>query len=170
VLRLILVVLHAGAGIVGLGAGIASFAPPRDDDGRWWVRWLYLACIAVMFVTLIMLVVVDWEDLDNTARLAFTALTGLAAVMMLRIVLALRAASSRDAGWEARYIGHVYFTYISLWMGFVILPALNLPMPQLTVPVIAVAVLLTGQRLVGRYKRRVLMPAPIRASSPPTRR
>ena len=41
-------------------------------------------------------------------------------------------------------------------MGFVILPALNLPMPQVTVPVIAAAVLLTGQTLVGRYKRRVL--------------
>lgn len=169
-IRTTLVVLHAGAGIVGLSAGIASFAPPRDGDGRWWVRWLYLACIAIMFVTLIMVVVVDWEGLDNTARLAFTALTGLAAVMMLRIVLAVRVASSRDAGWEGRYMGHVYFTYISLWMGFVILPALNLPMPQLTVPMIAVAVLLAGQTLVGRYKRRVLMSAPIMAPSLPRQR
>ena len=169
-MRTTLVVLHAGAAIAGLGGGIVSFVPPRDNDGRWWVRWLYLACIAVMFVTLIMLVVVDWEGLDDTARLAFTALTGLAAVMMLRIVLAVRAASSRDAGWEARYISHIYFTYISLWMGFVILPALNLPMPQLTVPVIAVAVLLTGQTLVGRYKRRVVGVGAHPASSPLTRR
>lgn len=169
-IRTILVVVHAGAGIAGLGAGIASFAPPRGGDGRWWVRWLYLACIAVMFVTLIMLVIVDWQGLDTTARLAFMALTGLGAVMMVRIVLADRVASSRDSGWEGRYIGHVYFTYISLWMGFVILPALNLPMPQLTVPVIAGAVLLTGQTLVGRYKRRVLMQAPITASSRPRQR
>jgi hypothetical protein len=42
-------------------------------------------------------------------------------------------------------------------LGFVILlPALNLPMPQVTVPVIAVAILLTGQTLVGGYKRRVM--------------
>ena len=47
--------------------------------------------------------------------------------------------SSDEPGWEGRYIGHVYFTYISLWMGFVILPTLDLPMPQVTVPVIAVA-------------------------------
>ena len=109
-----------------------------------------------MFVTLIALIVLDWEGLDTTARVAFTALTGLAAVMMLRSVLAARVVSSREPGWEGRYIGHIYFTYISLWMGFVILPALNLPMPQVTVPVIAAAVLVTGQTLVGRYKRRVL--------------
>jgi cobalamin synthase len=155
-MRNILVVAHAGAGIAGLIAGLGSFAPPRDADGRSWVRWTYLALIAVMFVTLIALVAVDWEGLDTTARIAFTALAGLAAVMMLRIVLALRVASSREPGWEGRYIGHVYFTYISLWMGFVILPALNLPMPQLTVPVIAVVVLLIGRALLGRYKRGVL--------------
>jgi hypothetical protein len=156
VTRTILVLVHAGAGIAGLLAGLASFAPPRNADGRSWVRWIYLACIAGMFVTLIALVAVDWEGLDTTARVAFTALTGLAAVMMLRIVLAIRVASSRGAGWEGRYISHVYFTYISLWMGFVILPALNLPFPQVTVPVIAVVVLLIGQMLVGRYKRRVV--------------
>jgi hypothetical protein len=156
VIRTILVVIHAGAGIAGLVAGLPSFALPRDGDGRSWVRWLYLACIAIMFVTLIALVVLDWEGLDTMARVAFTALTGLAAVIMLRIVLAARVVSSREPGWEGRYIGHVYFTYISLWMGFVILPALNLPMPQVTAPVIAAAVLLTGQTLVGRYKRRVL--------------
>jgi hypothetical protein len=136
--------------------GLPSFALPRAGDGRSWVRWGYLGCIAIMFATLIALVVLDWEGLDTTARVAFTALTGLAAVMMLRIVLAARVGSSREPGWEGRYIGHVYFTYISLWMGFVILPALNLPMPQVAVPVIAAAVLLTGQTLVGRYKRRVL--------------
>ena len=87
---------------------------PRGGDGRSWVRWVYLACIAIMFVTLIALVVLDWEGLDTTARVAFTALTGLAAVMMLRIVLAARGGSSREPGWEGRYIGHVYFTYISI--------------------------------------------------------
>ena len=155
-IRTVLVVIHAGAGIAGLATGIPSFALPRGGDGRSWVRWVYLACIAIMFVTLIALVVLDWEGLDTTARVAFTALTGLAAVMMLRIVLAARVVSSHEPGWEGRYIGHVYFTYISLWMGFVVLPALNLPMPQVTVPVIAAAILLTGQTLVGRYKRRVL--------------
>jgi hypothetical protein len=84
VIRTVLVVIHAGAGIAGLVTGIASFALPRGGDGRSWVRWVYLVCIAIMFVTLIALVVLDWEGLDTTARVAFTALTGLAAVMMLR--------------------------------------------------------------------------------------
>ena len=75
-IRTVLVVIHAGAGIAGLVTGLPSFALPRGGDGRSWVRWVYLACIAIMFVTLIALVVLDWEGLDTTARVAFTALTG----------------------------------------------------------------------------------------------
>jgi hypothetical protein len=58
-------------------------------------------------------------------------------------------------GWRERYINHVYFAYISLWEGFVILPALNLPLPQVAAPVVAIGVLLIGHVLITRYKRRV---------------
>jgi hypothetical protein len=76
--------------------------------------------------------------------------------MVYRIRRARLDASRRAGGWQERYIGDVYFTYISLWEGFVILPALNLPLPHLSVPLLAVAVLLIGHVLLERYKTSLL--------------
>jgi cobalamin synthase len=136
--------------------GLPSLRPPQRTDGRTWYRWLYLLCIVMLVASLVPLVTTDGAGLDVGGRIAFTALTVLGIVMVFRIILAGRVASARQGDWQKRYINHVYFTYISLWEGFVILPALNLPLPQLTVPAVAVAVLLIGHMLIARYKRRIL--------------
>jgi hypothetical protein len=156
VLRTVLVVIHATSGVGGLAAGLFSLSPPRPGDGRRWARRVYSLCIAILLASMAVLVAMDWSGLDAGARLAFGALGGLGAVMAYRIVRARREASTRGTNWEDRYISHVYFTYISLWEGFVILPALSLPLPQVSVPAVAVAVLLIGHTLIARYKARAL--------------
>jgi hypothetical protein len=156
VLRTVLVVIHASSGVGGLVTGLAALSPPRPADNRGWWRRLYLLCIVILLGSLVALVAIDWNGLDTGSRVAFGALTALGAVMAYRIARAHRLASTQEANWQERYIGHVYFTYISLWEGFVILPALNLPLPQVSVPVVAIAVLLIGHALIARYKRRIL--------------
>jgi cobalamin synthase len=141
---------------VGLFAGLAALSPPRPDDHRGWWRRVYLLSLVILLGSLLVMVAVDWSGLDIASRVAFSALTALGAVMGVRIALAHRLASSRGPNWQERYIGHVYFTYISLWEGFVVLPALNLPLPQVTVPVVAILVLVIGHTLIARYKRRVI--------------
>lgn len=155
-LRTVLVIVHAGSGVVGLLAGPLSLSPPKPGDGRGWLRLLYLVCIAILLVSLVVLIAVDWSDLEVAARIAFSGLTGLGAVMAYRIVRSRQEASVQAGDWQERYIGHVYFTYVSLWIGFVIIPALNLPLPQVTVPLVAIAALVIGNVLIARYKRRVL--------------
>ena len=72
-----------------------------------------------------------------------------------------RLAGSRKPGWERRYLGHVYFTYISLWVGFVIVPALGSPNPGVWIPVAVVSVLTAGTMLIHRYEQRLgLRPSP----------
>ncbi|MPZ89077.1 MAG: hypothetical protein GEU81_13610 [Nitriliruptorales bacterium] len=107
-------------------------------------------------MSLVVLIAVDWSGLNVAARIAFSGLTALGAVMAYRIVRSRQEASAQTGNWQGRYIGHVYFTYISLWIGFVIIPALNLPLPQVTVPLVAIAALAIGNVLVARYRRRVL--------------
>jgi hypothetical protein len=155
-LRTTLVLIHASAGVGGLVAGLGSVSPPRPADRRGWIRVLYGLLLGVLFITLVVLIAVDWSGLDSGTRVAFVALAGLAAVMVFRLFLARRVAATAEGAWEERYVNHVYFTYISLWVGFVILPTLNLPLPQLTVPAVALAVLLLGHILIGRYKKRIL--------------
>jgi hypothetical protein len=155
-MRSALVAIHAVAGVAGLVTGLAALSPTRATDSWWWLRGLYPICIAILVVSVAVVVAIDWDGLDAVGRIAFSALTGLGAVMVYRIRRARLEASRRAEGWQERYIGHVYFTYISLWEGFVILPALNLPLPQLSVPLLALAVLLAGHVLLGRYKSRLL--------------
>src|ERR687891_461388 len=108
-----------------------------------------------LFVALVGMIAVDWAGLDVAAPFTFSALAVLAAVMIYRLARARGEASTREAGWKDRYINHVAFSYIALWEGFVILPALNLPLPQVSVPVVAIGVLGIGHTLIGRYKARV---------------
>lgn len=155
-LRSILVVVHAGAGIAGLLAGPWALAPPGPDDGRGWLRRAYRVCVALLFVSLVALIVVDWADLETGARIAFAALAGLAVAMLWRLALADRGARARPPGWRQRYVSHIYFTYISLWIGFGILPALNSPIPELLAPLVVVVALVVGGILVNRYKHRLV--------------
>lgn len=153
-MRTALVILHAAPGVAGLMAGLLAVPPPRPADGRTWWRRLYALCVAVLLGGLVVLLAYDWADLDPAARLAFTGLAGLGAVMAVRLVLARRAAGTGAAGWQRRYVDHVAFTYISLWVGFLVVPALNTAWPQVAVPVVVVAVVGAGSVLASRYRRR----------------
>lgn len=153
--RTVLIVLHAVPGVVGLVAGLLSLRPPQPDDRRRPWRLIYGGCLAALIAGLLGLVAYDWTDLDPAARVAFSGLAVLAGVMGYRLYRAGREAADRPAGWQARYLGHVYFSYVSLWAGFLVVPALALPMPQLAVPAAVLAVVVTGNVLVRRYRRRL---------------
>jgi hypothetical protein len=167
-LRTTLVVIHAASGAGGLVTGLASLSPPRPGDDRGWWRRLYALCIGTLVASMVALVAIDWAGLDAVARVAFGGLIVLGAVMTYRIVRARAEASARGVGWEGRYFDHVAFTYISLWEGFVLLPALNLPLPQVSVPAVAVGVFVVAHWLLTRYRNRVI--APVRTSREASRR
>lgn len=169
-LRSAVVMIHAGAGVCGLISGFAAIAPPRADDGRGWLRALYVTSLTVVLVSVVMLLGADWNRLDPAMRAAFSGLTAVAVIMVYRITRAFEVAGTRDEGWQEQYIGHVAFTYLALWEGFVILPALRLIYPHLTVPLIAIIVLLLGSTLIDRYKARVLVVRPRPAAKAPASR
>lgn len=154
-MRTALVILHAAPGVAGLVAGLQAIPPPRTGDGRTWWRRIYALCVAVLLGGLTVLLVYDWADLEPTGRLAFTGLAGLGAVIAIRLLLARRAARTGAIGWQRRYVDHLVFTYISLWVGFLVVPAINTAWPQVAIPVVVVAVVIAGSVLASRYKRRV---------------
>lgn len=153
-LRTLLVVLHASAGVSGLLLGLAAFAPrPGRPEA---VRIAYLGCIGLLLLSLFALIAIDWPELAAGARIAFSALAALAVVMAYRLVRALVEATAMSEGWQRRYIDHLFFGYISLWIGFLVVPALNLPYPQVVIPIVALGALALGRFLVARYQKRVL--------------
>lgn len=158
-MRTALVLLHAVPGVVGLLAGLLALSPPRPADRRHRWRQLYAVCIGVLLAGMVALVGYDWPELDTAARVAFTGLVGLGVVMAYRLWRAYQQARQdpppQQPQWRERYLGHVYFTYVSLWIGFLVVPALSFPLPQLTIPAAALAVLVTGHLLLNRYRRRL---------------
>lgn len=153
-LRDVLVVIHASAGFAGLITGLAAI-PPRLDTHRFRpLRLGYPGCVGVLLASLVVLLVTDWQTLETGARIAFGGLAVLGGVMATRGVLAMRESSRQSPGWQGRYIAHVYFTYIALWVGFLVLPALKLPYPQVSAPIAVGATLVVGHVLVTRYRRR----------------
>lgn len=160
--REMLVVIHAGSGIAGLVVGLVVFAPPpRSGGSRLLARTAYGLLLAILVVSLLGLIVRDWPTLETAARIVFSGLAALGGVMLFRIYRAHRIAESEGPGWERRYVGHVYFTYISLWVGFAIVPALRSGNPGLWIPIAVVSVLTAGTLLIHRYERRMgLRPSP----------
>jgi hypothetical protein len=154
-LRSILVAVHAGAGVGGLIAGLAAIPPTRPSGLALRLRQAYLPCLAVLLLALLALVGVDWPTLEPGARIAFVGLCGLGLFMAYRIIQARLEAATLRTGWQGRYVGHVYFTYISLWVGFLIILALRLPLPQVSAPLVGIGVLILGNVLVSRYRRRL---------------
>lgn len=153
-IRTLLVSLHAGGGVAGLLLGLWLLAPAAADRRRW-LRLGYWLCLTVLVGTLVPLIALDWPDLPTGARVGFLALLGLAGVMVYRLARAEHERRTRAGGWDGRYVDHVYFTYVALWIGFLIVPALNLPLPAVSAPLTGVAVLAVGNVLLAAYKRRL---------------
>ena len=167
-LRTLLVLIHAGAGIGGLIVGLPVLSPGSvTTQRRQWLRRLYAAFVAVLLAAMVALVMLDWP---HGPRAAFAGLTGLGAVIAYRLVRGHHEARAQQRGWQRRYVDHLFFTYISLWIGFLIVPALNLPAPQVAVPATALAALGVGHVLLARYKRGALPPAAGPAGGSPGRR
>jgi hypothetical protein len=154
-LRAVLVAVHVTAGVAGLVAGLAAIPPARPTGLRLRVRQAYLPCLAVLLLALFALVGVDSPRLESGGRVAFAGLSGLGLVMAYRIVRAGREEARKAPGWQRRYLGHVYFTYISLWIGFLIIAALRLPLPQVAAPLVGIGTLVLGNLLVSAYRQRL---------------
>jgi len=147
-----LVLIHAGAGVAGLLVGFGLITPPLSADEHRGRRMVFLALLVIVLASLLGMIVLDWDGIDLAARLTFTGLGGLASVMAYRMWSAHSLAGRRPVNWEESYVDHTYFSYISLWVGFAIVPALQSNNPGLWIPIAVVAVLATGTVAIKRYK------------------
>ncbi len=158
--REVLLAVHICAGAGGLVVGLFALRPPASGDKRAALRGLYAASLVVMVVAVAGSIAAGWSDFDTMTRVVFVGLCVLGVFMLLRIYLSFRLARQRSGSWQSPYMNHVYFTYISLWEGFVIIAILDSGLPgwlvPVGIPVSMVAILLIGGFAIARYQRRVL--------------
>ena len=155
-LRTILLTLHVAGGGLGLLFGVLAIRPPDTRGAGRFARLAYASGVVLLVAFLYATLAVDWAGLGPTQRVIFAILAALGAFILVRLFLAFRASQDRPANWEASYIGHIYFTYISLWEGFFIVGLIDLGAPGWLVASVAIGVLLIGGYFSNRYKRSVL--------------
>lgn len=111
--------------------------PVQQRAGRRWLFNLFLGSLAHMLVPLLLVIAVDWPQLDAARQVIFTALDALGLYMAWRAIQARRALQTQPKGWRLKYIDHVGFNLISLFAGFVIVAAIDLGAPGWLIAVIA---------------------------------
>jgi hypothetical protein len=156
ILRTIFLSLHAASGVLGLVLGVFAFRLPETKGFRPRLLRAYAATLVSLGVFLAATVALDWTGIGVMQQVIYAVLVALAAVIVTRIFLGLRAAAVRPARWQEKYLNHVYFTYISLWEGFFIVGLIDLGAPGWLVAAVALVVLVVGAAVFNRYKRSVL--------------
>jgi hypothetical protein len=153
------VAAHAAAGLLALVAGGVALRRGRLFD-------VYLAALAGMGVFLVLALAVSWTDTDPAARVLFTALAVLAAVMVRRAVLARRDRPTA-AGPSEGYLGHVGFTLVGLSDGFAVVAVLNAGAPGWLVVGTGVGIALAGHVLLRWASAALTRPAELATAGAP---
>jgi hypothetical protein len=151
----LLITLHAISGAAAFLVG-ALVLPRR----AWTIPsafhvLVYLVTLWLMVLFLVVVVGVDWHTLDSVTRALYAALSALAVYTGWRGWQAQRELERRADGWRARYVDDVGFTLITLFVGFVVISALDLGAPGWVAAGIGLIGVLVGRRGVEEAKTRV---------------
>ena len=144
---LVLITLHAAAGVVAFVAGIGALTRHRLLGAY---RWTLVASMA--FLLLAVLVGAAGRSLVDQAVTG--ALLALGAVMVAR---ALRASAVRPGGAgssPSAYVHHVGFGLVGLFDAFWVVALLRAGLPGWAVGVVAVAIAVGGHLLLARRAAR----------------
>ena len=116
---------------------------------------LYFWSLGGMAILLAGAILVYWEEYNDTERIVFPGLLGLALFMLFRGWAAGLVLNTRQKGWKIGYVEHIGFTLISLFEGFIIVSGLNAGLPGWLIAFVAVLGLLAGRWLIASAKRRM---------------
>ena len=160
-LHTVLIYGHALGGLVAFGLGCLVLRPQRQEESA--VFRAYFVSLWTMVALLALVVGVDWAALPPVSRVTFGGLTLLALYTGLRGWQARRLLSSQissqTADWQSDYVGHVGFTLISLFDGFVIVGALDMNAPGWIVGTVGVLGVVVGISAINLVKHDLQRPA-----------
>jgi hypothetical protein len=149
-----LIVLHAAAGVAAFVAGCLVLRPPDAGPRARRLFQVYLVSLGSMVVFLLGAMAAHWRELGTTEQVVYGGLLLLGLFMVWRAMAAGSLLRRRGDGWRLPYMGHVGFTLIALWDGFVIVLAIDLGAPGWLVAALAVLGVVAGNRALHRAEAR----------------
>jgi hypothetical protein len=118
-LQAVLISLHAASGLVAFAAGCLALRRRPFFP-------VYLGALASLLGFLVLAVASDWPQLDQAARILFTAFIAFGGLMAWQAVEARRLLPAPHARPTAAYLDHLGFTLVALFDGFVVIVAIDL--------------------------------------------
>lgn len=149
--------LHAAAGLVAFVAGCLAVTR------RSWFP-VYFWSLVGLVLFLVVALAADFAELDALARIIFVALLGLAAVMIWSAVQAQRILRGHAGRPTARYLDHLGFTLVALFVGFVVIAMLDLGAPGWLAAAIGALGAVAGHLALRRLKAGLAAASTDRAS------
>jgi hypothetical protein len=149
-LHTLLIIVHAASATLAFLLGLVVLRPPAQGVPP--AFRAYVGTLWLMILFLILVVAVDWLGVDLLSRFLYTALAALALYTGWRGWQAWEALRHRKVGWRPGYIDHVGFTLITLFVGFVIVSAIDLAAPVWLAVLLGALVVLIGRLGVQRAK------------------
>ena len=149
----IFIVLHTVTAVISFLAGglllySQAYATNRTLFG------LYFWTLAAMAILLAGAIIVYWDEYNDTERIVFPGLLGLALFMLFRGWGAGLVLNTQQKGWKLGYVEHIGFTLISLFEGFIIVSGLNAGLPGWLTAIVAILGLLAGRWLIASAKQK----------------
>lgn len=147
------ILLHAGAGLVALIAGVLAVTGPAARRRAAFPVYFWSLAGVVAFLSVA--VVLAWADLDTPSRVLFPAFIALGLFMILRAVQAGRVLASQGSRPTAAYLDHLGFTIVALFDAFAVIAVLDVSGSGWAAAGCGVLIAGTGhvalRRLKGRY-------------------
>ncbi|NNC10747.1 hypothetical protein HII28_02450 [Planctomonas sp. JC2975] len=135
-LHILLITVHAAAAVAAFTLGIVVFVRlPNSPRSAGFVA--YATCVWTAVIALVVVVSVDWSELDVARRIAFPILGVLGLYMLWRTERARRTLRAQTSTWRRAFLGHVGFVLISFFDGFCIVLAIDLRLPIWVVVAVA---------------------------------
>ena len=152
---------HALGGLVAFLLGCFVLRPTLKESALFRA---YLVALWAMVLLLVAALGVTWGELPGASRSAYSALGLLALYTGVRGAQARRLLRNRTPGWRGVYVGHVGFTLISLFDGFVVVGALDLNAQGWVVGVVGVLGVVVGISVINYVKARTARPTEVTAA------
>ena len=154
----VLIVGHALCGVIALLVGCFILKPPASSTSL--LFRTYAVGLVGLIVLMLAVVAYDWVALHLAQQITFAGLCVLGIYTGWRALRAHRELTSRQPGWQARYVDHVGFTLISLFDGFTIVAAVDRDAPLPVVLLVGVLGVVAGIAAMNFAKSRLRIAAP----------
>jgi hypothetical protein len=143
------------AAVIGAAiAGPRALRPPAQPSQRPLVRRAYVSLLVLATVAAVGTTIATWSQLSTRMMISLFAVDCLGLLLSEIGFMALHTLREVRAGWQETYTNQIYFSYLLLWEGLLVMAIANSPLSPWVIPFAAIGLAIAGAALFRLYEDR----------------